>query len=335
MATFSVQYQRLQNGMEAAEKWSHELSSDSGSLAGIASTLDSAGTSVSQFSSYVLKESENIYSLQNRMGRLYDSLSDIQLRYKEYEKSVVEVIDGSDGINGNSSEKLLPLNYNNRAAAPKSSSDWVNLFLGTNSAYEHLPKYEQEFIDFYLGKIGLGETDKIRKVLKYVTTGKGVVGAVSAAGGFLGGIFLGSAGGKAVGKTLKLVTDKNSYLRKRAKQLEDKASQQLKDGKYIEGINTVAGETVETLSKGTVDVCCQMAAAYVDDVIPVSALNDYLETQTGVNPGKVFNQVTGKIGDAFSDTVDFEVDVMNAQVSCVKSAFKAAGDFFGNLWGGK
>lgn len=117
---------------------------------------------------------------------------------------------------------------------------------------------------------------------------------------------------KALGKTIKLVLDEDGYISKYAEKYNDMAVEYFLKGDVAGLVGAGAGEFVQTVGKGTVDILCQTTSSVVDGmvskatggILTFSSMNQAMYELVGTSPGHMFNQAT----KAISSGVDVIVD---------------------------
>lgn len=123
---------------------------------------------------------------------------------------------------------------------------------------------------------------------------------------------------KGILETIKLVKDPNGYIQEYDKKYMKQAEEMLMSGDILGSISSLTGDFVQTVGKGTVDVCCKAISDTVDDYVghltgglfSLSSINGLCEDITEdlfgcrISGGTLFNGATQII----SDSVDFLVD---------------------------
>ena len=82
----------------------------------------------------------------------------------------------------------------------------------------------------------------------------------------------------------------------RSNALRNRAIREMNDGDYLQGIyHATVGDFMGSIPTGVVDVGCRL----IDDTFKLSKAANAIEVVTGVNPGKVFNNVTSGINKVY------------------------------------
>lgn len=100
--------------------------------------------------------------------------------------------------------------------------------------------------------------------------------------------------------TAKVVTDSDGYYMTRKGELESRIEEYLKEGDILGSTGLLAGEFVDTVGKGFLDV----GGRVIVSTLHLDTANNLIEAFTGVNIGENVNKFNNAIGDGVSDIID-------------------------------
>lgn len=142
---------------------------------------------------------------------------------------------------------------------------------------------------------------------------------------------------KTVGKTLDLVLKKDSYVQYNDSKYMDKIEKALGNGDILGVVWNGAGNFVQTVGKGTVDVSCQLVSDTIDaclesitgGFITLSGVNALLNDTVGYSPGRLFNDCTKGISKAVDVVLDTSGDFLSAVAKQSYSDLAEFGELMG------
>ncbi len=139
---------------------------------------------------------------------------------------------------------------------------------------------------------------------------------------------------KALGKTINMVLDEDGYISKNGDKYMEMMESYLLGGNVGGVFGAAAGDFVQTVGKGSVDILCQTASSSIDSIteraygISLSTVNSIMYDVWGWSPGHAFNSVA----KAINKGVDFVTDnVIIKGAGGIKNVMRGTPEALGNL----
>ncbi len=275
-----------------------------------------------------------IRQIENQMGRISNVVTEGANRYQAVENEAVWKAKKMTGVNKQITS-ITSSTKDNRKLFKMASISVTASGVGAlepqkkiNRWVESRPKTLRNLVKVFYKKVTKGTTaegsGKAYGILAKIADGK----YVDALGNFVNEVngqmySTNSRTGNAVFNwnavkvqaavgTIKTVLDSDGYIVKNKAKYEEMAVKAVRKGDIAGCVGIIAGEFVQTVGKGSVDVLCQTAGSFFDStlsmatggMLTLSSVNDLMYDVSGVNPKEMFHSITNGI----SKGVDFAVD---------------------------
>ncbi len=184
-----------------------------------------------------------------------------------------------------------------------------------------------DLLDFSLGKDSpLGKVKEGYDVLKDILTGEADWDTAKTGVDLFGG----GSRLESVILTGKVIFSEESDYMERHEELQEDMIEHLKEGDILGTGFLMAGDFVETVGKGVIEVGSQLVVS----TLHLDTVNNLIEGFTNVDVGEAITNAAEKVGDGISDFVDAGAEVMGDISETMYDLGEGAVKFVGNVFQG-